>query len=151
MTAPIFSEGTRVLSHGSGQVTSAPPLSLLCDLCWKHGRKENCNDSDCCLAGLYDRNPSPTTEDIIRTCCVGRCHHSESYHEKHCPIRLAWINLRYPLNPGLIAKALSCLPRFSDPFTWLQRRIEPLFVSASTLLQFAAGMRIWCLIYIPIS
>ncbi len=91
----------------------APSLSVFCNLCWKHGKRDDCSDKTCCLAGVYERNPNPTIEDIIQTCCAGRCMHGGDYHLNHCPISLAGINLKYPLNPRLIAKSKSTLDYWS--------------------------------------
>lgn len=79
-------------------------LDSICRFCWKQGRNRNCNGKECCLYKLYEEKKNITTEDIIKWCCVERCHHDRLYHEKDCPISKAGINKKYPLNPKLEKK-----------------------------------------------
>lgn len=97
----------------------------ICKHCWAHGDCAPGRTGGCCLAELYRLNKTVTADVVIQWCCVGHCDHSEKYHGARCPVKLAGINNKYPLNPRLYVKHdigfIRNEPEFVEPETGQKR------------------------------
>lgn len=78
----------------------------ICGLCYAVELCEKNPSRNCCVVGIFNEKETVTRDAIIQYCCVERCHHGLEYHNHRCPIKLAGINDRYPINPNSINRLM---------------------------------------------
>lgn len=78
-------------------------LDEICGRCWA---RKDCKSDTCCARQLLGSDRYAVPKEIVEFCCKKRCHHTQEYHDRACPIRLAGVTKEYLSPARSVIKAL---------------------------------------------